>query len=286
MVPAGEGFGLPKEPAGEPMKPFDLPKRGALTANETMPGHVAGGAANDLRSYLQRSVVLRSRALAEASRRSEPMAPVLVNGRAKPTLNSIDDVLAHLRAPAEADAPRAILVMAARPEIDATHEAIRIARAQSAEQKLCVLIDLTRGPAGVCAKLGIPRAPGFAELAAGHASFDDVVHVDDETPLQVIPAGQAAARRETKHEPERLARIFAALAQAYHFMVLHADRETAFNYQPVLAGRLRTVLAVVASGEGKSRRADQALAELAGFGCTVMLHEQSAERRWFLRRSA
>jgi len=28
------------------------------------------------------------------------------------------------------------------------------------------------------------------------------------------------------------------------------------------------------------------LAELAGFGCTVMLHEQSAERRWFLRRSA
>ena len=69
MVPAGEGFGLPKEPAGEPMKPFDLPKRGALAANETMPGHVAGGAANDLRSYLQRSVVLRSRALAEASRR-------------------------------------------------------------------------------------------------------------------------------------------------------------------------------------------------------------------------
>jgi Mrp family chromosome partitioning ATPase len=266
------------------MKPFDLPKRGALTANEIMPGHVAGGAANDLRSYLQRSVVLRSRALAEASRRSEPMAPVLVNGGAKPTLNSIDDVLAHLRAPAEADAPRAILVMAARPEIDATHEAIRIARAQSAEQKLCVLVDLSRGAAAVCAKLGISRAPGFVELAAGHASFDDVVHVDDETPLQVIPAGQAAARLETKLE--RLAHIFAALAQAYHFMVLHADRETAFNYQPVLAGRLRAVLAVVASGEGKRRRADQALAELAGFGCTAMLHEQSAERRWFLRRSA
>jgi hypothetical protein len=286
MVPAGEGFGLPKEPAGEPMKPFDLPKRGALAANEIIPGHVAGGAANDLRSYLQRSVVLRSRALAEASRRSEPMMPGLANGSAKPTLNSIDDVLAHLRAEPSPDAPRAILVMAARPEIDAIAEVLRIARAQSAEQSLCVLVDLTRGPIAVGARLGIPRAPGFAELADGRAGFDDVVHVDDETPLQVIPAGQAVARPETKHDPERLARIFEALAHAYHFMVLHADRETAFNYQPVLAGRLRTVLAVLASGDGKSRRADPVLAELAGFGCTVMLHEQSVERRWFLRRSA
>ena len=282
MVPAGEGFGLPKEPAGEPMKPFDLPKRGALAANELMPGHVAGGAANDLRSYLQRSVVLRSRALAEASRRSEPIAPAPADGRAKPTLSSIDDVLVHLRGQVAPDAPRAILVMAARPEIDASHEAIRIARAQSADQRLCVLVDLTHGSIGP--KLGISPTPGFAELAAGHAGFDDIVHIDDETQLQVIPAGKAAAKQETK--PERLALIFEALAHAYHFMVLHADRETAFNYQPVLAGRLRTVLAVLASGEGKSRRAEPALAELAGFGCTVMLHEQSAERRWFLRRSA
>jgi Mrp family chromosome partitioning ATPase len=282
MVPAGEGFGLPKEPAGEPMKPFDLPKRGALAANELMPGHVAGGAANDLRSYLQRSVVLRSRALAEASRQSEPIAHAPVNGRAKPTLSSIDEVLAHLRSQAAPDAPRAILVMAARAEIDASHEAIRIARVQSAEQRLCVLVDLTHG--AIAPKLGIRRTPGLAELAAGSAGFEEIVHVDDETQLQVIPAGQAAAKQDTK--PERFARIFEALAQVYHFMVLHADRETAFNYQPVLAGRLRTVLAVLASGEGKSRRAEPALAELAGFGCTVMLHEQSAERRWFLRRSA
>jgi hypothetical protein len=284
MVPAGEGLGLPKEPAGEPMKPFDLPKRGALAANEIMPGHVAGGAANDLRSYLQRSVVLRSRALAEASRRSEPIAPVLANGNAKPTLNSIDEILAHLRAEPAPDAPRAILVIAARPEIDATHEALRIARALSGEQRLCVLVDLTHGAAALSAKLGIPRAPGLAELADGRVSFDEIVHVDKETPLQVIPAGEAAAKQETK--PERLARIFEALAQVYHFMVLHADRETAFNYQPVLAGRLRTVLALLASGEGKSSRAGTALAELAGFGCTVMLREQSAERRWFSRRSA
>ena len=284
MVPAGEGFGLPKVPAGEPMKPFDLPKRGALAANEIMPGHVAGGAANDLRSYLQRSVVLRSRALAEASRRSEPIAPAPANGKAKPTLNSIDEVLAHLRA--RRRPMRRAPFSSWRRDQRSTRPMKPFASPgrRAPIKRLCVLVDLTHGAVAVCAKLGIPRAPGLAELAAGRAGFDEIVHVDEETPLQVIPAGQAAAKQETK--PERLARIFEALAQVYHFMVLHADRETAFNYQPVLAGRLRTVLAVLASGEGKSRRAEPALAELAGFGCTVMLHEQSAERRWFLRRSA
>jgi Mrp family chromosome partitioning ATPase len=266
------------------MKPFDLPKRGALAANEIMPGHVAGGAANDLRSYLQRSVVLRSRALAEGSRRSESMSTPLGNGRTNPTLNSIDEVLAHLRAEPTPGAPRAVLVMTARPETDATYEAIRIARAQSSEQKLGILVDLTRGEIAVCAKLGLPRSPGFAELAVGRAGFDDIVHVDEESPLQVITAGTHTAKTETKQHSERLARIFEALAQVYHFIVLHADRETAFKYQALLAGRLRAAVAVLGSGEGKD--GELIADELAGFGCTVFIHKQSTERRWFLRRSA
>jgi hypothetical protein len=266
------------------MKPFDLPRRGALAANEIMPGHVAAGAANDLRSYLQRSVVLRNRALAEGSPRSEPMSTPLANGRTKPTLNSIDEVLAHLRTEPTPGSPRAVLVMAARPETDATHEAIRIARAQSSEQKLGVLVDLTRGAIAVCAKLGLPRSPGFAELAVGRAGFDGIVHVDEESSLQIIAAGTHTAKTETKQHLERLARIFEALAQVYHFVVLHADRETALNYQALLAGRLRAAVAVLGSGEanGGELIAD----ELAGFGCTVLIHKQGTERRWFLRRSA
>jgi hypothetical protein len=267
------------------MKPFDLPKRSALAANEEpMRGHAAAGAANDLRSYLQRSVMLRSRALAEASRRSEPVTPVAGNGRAATVHNSIDDVLAYLRSHAAADATRAVLVMAARQEIDATNEAIRIARGQSAEQGLCVLLDLARGSITVCARLGIPRYPGFAELAAGRAGFEDIIHVDKDTPLQVIATGQGTATSGSKHHQERLARIFEAFAQVYHFIVLHADRETAFNYQALLAGRLRAVVAVLPTNEG--RNADRITAELAGFGCAVLVHEQSSERRWFLRRSA
>jgi Mrp family chromosome partitioning ATPase len=267
------------------MKPFDLPRREAPAANEeAMPRHEAAGAANDLRNYLQRSVVLRSRALAEASRRSEPIS--LGRGRRKTasTFKSLDDVIAHLRLDAGAEGPSAVLVMAARQGVDASDEAVRIARDQAAEHGLTVLVDLTRGLTATCAKLSIPCAPGLAELAAGHAAFDDIVHVDHATSLQAIAAGTHIAKVETKQRYERLARIFEALAQVYHFIVLHADRETALNYQQLLAGRLRTVVVVLAPGEG--RKSELILAELAGFGCTVLFHEQSAERRWFLRRSA
>jgi hypothetical protein len=146
------------------------------------------------------------------------------------------------------------------------------------------LVDLTRGEIAVCAKLGLPRSPGFAELAVGRAGFDDIVYVDEESPLQVITAGTHTAKTETKQHSERLARIFEALAQVYHFIVLHADRETAFKYQALLAGRLRAAVAVLGSGEGKD--GELIADELAGFGCTVFIHKQSTERRWFLRRSA
>ena len=66
-----------------------------------------------------------------------------------------------------------------------------------------MLVDLTHGAAAVCAKLGIPRAPGLAELADGRVSFDEIVHVDDETPLQVIPAGQAAAKQDDEARAPR-----------------------------------------------------------------------------------
>jgi Mrp family chromosome partitioning ATPase len=267
------------------MKPFDLPKRDALSASEkTMPGHAANGAANDLRSYLQRSAVLRSRALAETSRRSEPHASGLSNGGIGAAFKSLDAVLDHLRADLPADAPPVVLVMAARPEIDASRDAIRIARAQASECRLGILVDLNHGTITVSDQLDIPRAPGFAELASGRAGFEDVVHIDDETPLQIIPAGDRAVTIGTKRDGERLARILDALMQVYDAVVLHAGRETALMHQPHLAGRLHAVIAVLASGEGKN--IDQVLAEFAAFNCPVLSLEQSGERRWFSRRSA
>jgi Mrp family chromosome partitioning ATPase len=263
------------------MKPFDLPKWDAPSANETtMPGPVANGAANDLSSYLRRSAALRGRRVAT---RPESRSSTLSNGRMGPAFKSLDVLLDHLCADLAKNEPRVILVMAARPEIGTSRDAIRIARAQASERRLGVLVDLTHGAVAIADELGIPHAPGFAELAAGRAGFEDVVHLDDETSLQIIPAGDHAVRVVTKRESERLAHILDALVQVYDVVVLHAGRETALMNQAYLTGRLRAVIAVVACGGSKN--VDQIFTELA-FNCPVLSFEQRVERRWFSRRSA
>jgi Mrp family chromosome partitioning ATPase len=271
------------------MKPFALPKRQSPSANtEPLTRADDRPAPNDLRSYLQRRPALISGTLGFEPEHNGLVPAKPANGSigVGPTLRSLDEVLVHLGAKAEVDAPRAVLVMAAGSEIDASREAIHIARALLADERLRVLVDLTRGAVAVSGHLRLPREPGFAELAAGRAGFDDVVHVDEATSLQVISAGNASVWPDSGTGNKRLARIFEALGQAYTVIVLHADRSTALMLRSILAGRLQKIVAVLARAEGKS--AGSSLLELAVFGCPVLLYEQNGAepRRSFAGRVA
>ena len=82
-------------------------------------------------------------------------------------LKSIDAVLNHILASGKGGAPRALLVAGASAKVDATAEAIAIARALVAKREQVVLVDLTRGPASVSGALGLPRVPGLTDLVAG-----------------------------------------------------------------------------------------------------------------------
>jgi tyrosine-protein kinase Etk/Wzc len=271
------------------MKPFNLPKREPLPANgEQMSPAAMRPATNDLRSYLQQRSGLTSQTPSKEPEHNGAAPGKHANSSpaAALALTSLDVVLDHLQLLAEQDGPRAVLVMASRPEIDASREAIAIARGLLPHERLRVLVDLTRGPNAVSEELALPRAPGFAELAAGDASFDDIVHVDEETPLQVIASGGPTAWLNSGSGGKRLARIFEALAQAYDVIVLHADRGTALMLRPVLAGRLHRIVAVLARGHSKG--SESGLLELAVFGCPVLACAQgeAERRRSFLGRSA
>jgi tyrosine-protein kinase Etk/Wzc len=230
------------------------------------------GAPNDLRSYLQRRAALQTRDQTKDVRRKD-VAASSVKGRVRPVLRSLDAVLNHVHARSAGNPPRVVLVVPVLTDVDATVEAIRIARALLVGKQRTVLVDLTRGAAAVSGRLGLPRAPGFTDLAAGRADFEHVVHVDEETPLQVIPAGNPTVKSDGD-DTERTTRIFEALAQAYDCIVLHANRETARKLKPALDGRLQVVVAVLAPGE-IAKGGEDRLAELTAFDCLVVLYEQA-----------
>ena len=102
----------------------------------------------------------------------------------------------------------------------------------------------------------------------------DVVCLDGKSALQVIVAGNAPAKSETK-DADRMVRIFSALAQAYDLVVLYGDTESTASFQASLQGRLAMVIAVLA-GAGDPTAAMTAIAELTSFGAPVFPYDKSA----------
>jgi hypothetical protein len=217
-------------------------------------GNAAGDTGNDLRHYLNKRLAA-----------SQPETR-----KANGTLKSLDAVLGHITG--QDTAPRALLVGGA-PSIDATAEAISIARALVAAGGQVVLLDLAHGPHSVSAALGLPRFPGLTDLAAGRAQFEDVIGIDVETPLHVIAAGNP--RFTAADGNGRFAAIFAALMETYDSVVLHADREALRRIAPDLGSKLSLAIAVRAKSAG-------ATADLSGFaalGCRTLAYEQESKER-------
>jgi Mrp family chromosome partitioning ATPase len=242
---------------------------------------------NDLRAYLnQRLAASAAEAANDSVRKEGSSAAKPGSDKVGPVLKSLDAVLNHVLASGQGAAPRALLVGAASPKLDATSEAISIARALVARREQVVLVDLARGAASVSGALGLPRTPGIADLFAGVAGFEDVVRLDGDTALQVIPAGNPKLAG-SDDENGRFARVFEALTQAYDCVVLHADRETLRKLTPGLRFELPVVVAVLPAGaEASGAKTD--VSDFSALGCPVLVYEQNgkAPRSRFLGRVA
>ena len=232
--------------------------------------------ANDLRHYLNQRIAAATRTrLEEPVEKVSLSAPKVGKVKVGPALKSLDAVINHILASSKGGAPRAVLVAGVTEEVDATQEAIKIARNLVARREQVVLVDLTRGSTAVSGPLGLPRAPGFTDLAAGRASFDEVIRVDTDTPLQVITAGNPAAKGNG-HEVDRFMRVFEALTEAYDCVVLHADGDSVRKLSPAL--KFELPIAVVVLPRGASAESEESeIGDFARLGCQVVVYEKTAK---------
>jgi len=230
---------------------------------------------NDLRAYLNQRLASAAEA-ASAPVRKEAAASKPGSDKVSSVLKSLDALLNHVLASGQGSAPRALLVGAASSKLDATAEAISIARALVARGEQVVLVDLARGSASVSGALRLPRMPGLPDLTSGRAGFEDVVRLDSDTALQVISAGNPKLA-DSNDENGRFVPVFEALTQAYDSVVLHADREALLKLTPALKFELSMVVAVLPAGARDSgTRTD--LAEFSALGCAVLVYEQSGKK--------
>ena len=198
-------------------------------------------------------------------------------GAGVPVLKSLDAVLDKVLASATGGLPRALLVAGTSPKADATQVAINLARALVDQNEQVVLVDLAKGASAVSGPLGMPRVPGFADLAGGRASFSDVIRVDDDSSMQVIPAGNPATRG-AEPEPDCFMRVFEALTQAYGCVVLHADLAAIEALMPALKFELPVMVAVLPSRASVDSQ-DEALSTFQSLGCPVVVYEGNGKQR-------
>jgi Mrp family chromosome partitioning ATPase len=231
---------------------------------------------NDLRHYLNQRIASATRTrVEELADKVALSAPKVGKGKVGPALKSLDGVINHILASSKGGAPRAVLIAGVTPDVDATLEAIKIARNLVARREQVVLVDLTRGSSAVSGPLGLPRAPGFTDLAAGRASFDDVIRVDTDTPLQVITAGNPAVKGDGE-EVDRFMRVFEALTEAYDCVVLHADGDSVRKLAPAL--KFELPIAVVVLPQGASVESEEGeLGDFASLGCQVVVYEKTGK---------
>lgn len=260
--------------AGKPAetKPAEKPPVASQPV-QTVREDVAGQP-NDLRRYLQQRASRPKPDVMDLPPRLLESRELARGGRVAPVVKSLDALVNQIFAEHDCNKLRLVLIAAASPKTNAAPTAIALARLLAADAERAILVDLTPASTAISGPLGLPRAPGFADLLAGGAGFEDVVCLDGKSSLQVIVAGNAPAKSDDQ-TTERMGRIFSALAQAYDLVVLYGDTESASKFQTSLEGRLAMVIAVL-TGAGDPTVAMTAIAELTSFGAPVFPYDKSA----------
>jgi polysaccharide biosynthesis transport protein len=134
-------------------------------------------------------------------------------------VSSLDDVTASLRDDGGAD--RRVAVFGAAQGMDTSWTALKIARALAANARV-VLVGLGSADSAIRATSIEPAASGLAELAAGTASFRDIITKDRQSSLHLISSGQLPTDRSEILLAPNMATNFEALARGYDRVVVAA----------------------------------------------------------------
>ncbi len=114
-----------------------------------------------------------------------------------------------------------IAVLGAAHGLDTSAIAIKLARSLAAFGRV-VLVGLGSGDGAIKAMSSDPSAAGLAELAAGMASFADIITKDKFSGLNLIASGRAPTDRIALLSSPGMQACFAALARSYDHVVVDA----------------------------------------------------------------
>ncbi len=124
--------------------------------------------------------------------------------------------------------------------------------------KTVILIDWCNPGQGVAANDSIEESVGLAELLAGEATFEDVVHRLPHSDAHIITCGEGALMLGGHLDPDRLNLVLDALDEAYDHIVIAGKHEAARRLFEAIEGRVDTGVLITDTGRRTAALQDPA----------------------------
>lgn len=232
LATAATAAAAPAAPAQQPAAAEALAARIASIIGKTFTRRSVGGTVATDAAIEAEAVTDEARGDEEAARddagenviAGDAGGDEAVADQATPTvaipIDALDDVARALREAGESG--RRIAVLGAAHEWDTGATAIKLARALAATARVVLVGFGAAGDAAIKAISTDPSANGLAELAAGTASFGDIITKDKQSGLNLITSGRTPRDRIAILSSPHTATTFAALARSYDHVVIDA----------------------------------------------------------------
>jgi Mrp family chromosome partitioning ATPase len=186
---------------------------------------------------------------------------------ARGTLGSIAAVVDRLVANAAGQTGYRTLIVGDSVDIDVRVEAIELAWALSRAGRQVVLVDWASDGVGLAPDLGVASSPGFTDLLAGDASFEDVIRPIADGGFHFVPSGTAEQTNAGDIDPDRINLLLDALDEAYEDVLITGPYAAARDYFRAIEGRVDAGVLVRSGLETEDADADSGQ-RLLGFDIT------------------
>ena len=200
-----------------------------------------------------------------------PLTPSMGSGLAPAIVplpvSTIDQVARNLRQSGEAG--RRVTVVGGARNVGTTYAAITLARTLAREANV-VLVDFAFSAPNLSVISTDANAPGIAELAAGAASFGDIITRDQYSNVHLIATGNVGGNATALAMSPMLGTIVEALVQSYDHVVLDVGAATEAPVERFAPLAQRAVL-VASDPANAATRAVRERLMLAGYGDVMLL---------------
>ena len=165
--------------------------------------------------------------------KSETMQPVAKTE----TVATIADLASRFKAQGTGQGGYRTIVAGETVSIDASAEAIELAKALADGGAQVILVDWSPSGRGMASLVGAGGGKGLTELLLGEVSFEDAVKRVANSPVHFISCGTALDEAEADIEPDQLNLVLDALDEAYDYIVVSGQHDDARNLFEVIQGR-------------------------------------------------